>query len=912
MEYLATKMYDFVKIRFTFWLQEGRIQIYGDRRNTEAEGEMTAQKKDIMIEEMNPTFLFTWKGTRNKGDDQYHSHDFPELAFVLSGSGKYRIEGRLYSVGEGDVLILNPGVRHQALLDGESALPTTEFFVGFSDIQIKDMPRNYFPAPEGEYIIHTTGELRQKLFRICASMEAENAVCRQGRYFMLKSYLVQMLLLVIREQCTPVEAPGGYAFESVNKKYVDWEDLMFTNAPQHKHDISIRGGGEKMKFAASLAYLNQEGIVKGSGYERGNFRFNFDYSPWKWLDWGVNVSFSRSKKESEDSNFNQIITMSQLNQPYDENGELNYEVNMAGDINPLWRAKEYSKEQNDDYLTLATNLTLKPFKDFSYRLNVNLRANAREVGSYKTKKYPNSTGEGSISNFNRSSYQVENILNYTVPFRNKNHRLQLTLIQSVDQDLQKTTGLDFNNSTTDIFHWNVAADSQITGVTRSITRQRSLSFAARVQYNLLDRYLLTASVRRDGASVFGANNKWANFPSAALAWRLNDEAFLKDVTWIDMLKLRVSYGVVGNWAIPAYRTLGLADSYEYLFGDELAIGYLPSTQLLNKDLKWETTHSMNYGLDFSLFKGRINGTLEYYNTKTNDLIVQRTVPSISGYNTMWDNLGQTKSWGWEFSLSGSILRNQDFAWDAGFSISTQKNEIVKIDGRVDENGKPVNDLNNKWFIGESINVDYNYVFAGIWQEGETPQPNQYLEGDAVPQPGDIKLLDYNGDGAITPDDRKIYNLDPDWYGSIFTKFAYKGIDLGLDFYFVQGITKSNPYMYGYNEGGSLNGKKNGIKVNYWTPENASNEAPRPQYTAAVSYFGILGLQDASYFRLRSVTLGYTLPKTWTRKVSIEKARVYATATNLFTLTDYKSYSPEKNPGGYPEAQSFTFGLNLSF
>ena len=220
MEYLATKMYDFVKIRFTFWLQKGRIQIYGDRRNTEAEGEMTAQKKDIVIEEMNPTFLFTWKGTRNKGDDQYHSHDFPELAFVLSGSGKYRIEGRLYSVGEGDVLILNPGVRHQALLDGESALPTTEFFVGFSDIQIKDMPRNYFPAPEGEYIIHTTGELRQKLFRICASMEAENAVCRQGRYFMLKSYLVQMLLLVIREQCTPVEAPGGYAFESVNKKYV--------------------------------------------------------------------------------------------------------------------------------------------------------------------------------------------------------------------------------------------------------------------------------------------------------------------------------------------------------------------------------------------------------------------------------------------------------------------------------------------------------------------------------------------------------------------------------------------------------------------------------------------------------------------------------------------------------------------
>lgn len=181
---------------------------------------MTADKKNISIEKMDPTFLFTWKGTRDKDNDQYHSHDFPEMAFILSGCGRYRIEGRLYDIKEGDLLIFNPGVKHQSLPGPKGSAPATEFFVGFSDIQIQELPCNHFPVPGGEYILHTSGELRQKLFRLCSSMEAENAVCRQGRYFMLKSYLVQMLLLVIREQCEPVALTGGYAFESANRKYV--------------------------------------------------------------------------------------------------------------------------------------------------------------------------------------------------------------------------------------------------------------------------------------------------------------------------------------------------------------------------------------------------------------------------------------------------------------------------------------------------------------------------------------------------------------------------------------------------------------------------------------------------------------------------------------------------------------------
>lgn len=697
-----------------------------------------------------------------------------------------------------------------------------------------------------------------------------------------------------------------------NGKYVDWEDLMITNAPQQKYDVSLRGGAKNVKYAVAAGYFDQNGIVQGSGYRRGNFRSNVDYAPARWVDLGINMSFTKAEINSVDANFNGILTMPQLAQAYDADGNLLRESTTAGDINPLWRVREYKAAQLDDYLTLSSNITFKPFKNFSYRINANLRTNSRESGNYRTKLYPSSTGTGQVTSFNRNSFLMENVVNYTVPFVNTHHRLQATLIHAFEEDLQKTTGLNFINSTTDIFDWNVAGDAEISGAIRSINRTRSMSWAARVQYGLLDRYLLTASVRRDGASVFGSDNKWANFPSMALAWRINEEDFLNDVRWLNELKARVSYGVVGNWAIPAYRTLGLSASYEYLFGDQLSIGYLPSSQLINKDLKWETTGSLNYGLDFAALRSRIRGTVEYYNTRTKDLLIQRTVPSITGYNTMWDNLGETRSSGFELTLSGDVVRNNAFDWTVGTTFSTQKSEIVRIDGRLDDAGNPINDLTNNWFIGQPIHVTYNYVFDGIWQQGETAEPHQYLPGDAQPKPGDIKILDYNGDGQITVDDRKVFNLMPDWYATFHTNLRFKNFDAQAEFYTVQGVTKSNPYLYGFNEGGSLNGKKNGIKVDYWTEQNASNTAPRPQFTASVPYMGILALQNASYFRLRTATLGYSFSSKVLAGIKASRARIYATATNIFTLTEYKSYSPEKEPGSYPEPRTFVLGLNVSF
>ena len=211
-------------------------------------------KNGLYIEELNPTFLFTWKGIRGTTEESYHSHDFLEIAFVLSGVGKYRIEGEIFEVREGDLLILNPGVQHQALRSSESGHPTTEFFVGFSDIQIEGQPHNYLPIPEKGYIMHTDGELKQKIFKICSSMEAENAVCRQGRYFMLKSYLMQLLVLVVREQCEPISATTGYAFESVNKKYVV-EQLLNFFEDHYNEKISLDQIAENMYLSTFYIFL---------------------------------------------------------------------------------------------------------------------------------------------------------------------------------------------------------------------------------------------------------------------------------------------------------------------------------------------------------------------------------------------------------------------------------------------------------------------------------------------------------------------------------------------------------------------------------------------------------------------------------------------------------------------------------
>lgn len=715
-----------------------------------------------------------------------------------------------------------------------------------------------------------------------------------------------------------------------DKKFTDWESLMLDPSLVQKYDLSIRGGGEKMKVAASLGFYKQEGMAPNSDYSRGNFSVNVDYEVYKWLSIGSNIAFARSKQTREDGNFNEYITRAPLGQAYNEDGSYAEYINSSLDVNPLYRAQNANHEIMMNNLKMNVFMDLKPFKGFNYRLNASFYNVQKENGQYKNKAYPGGGASGMLSNGNKEHWLIENIVNYAVPIKNQNHRLDLTLVQSLDQESQKDMEYSANNVPVD-FDWNMLPDGDVTGIGRKYEERILVSFMGRVQYGLMDKYLLTAAWRRDGSSVFGPSNKWGDFISLAFAWRIKEETFLKDINWLSNLKLRASYGQVGNQAIKPYKTLGATQGLGTEFGNVLETGYLPTKELSNPNLKWETTGSANFGVDFGLFENRLSGTVEYYNTTTTDLLVARSINSSLGYSTMYDNLGKTRTQGLEVSLNADVFRQEDFKWSVGVNFTKSKNEILKVNGKHDSNGKPLDDVNNGWFIGQPIDVYYDYQFDGIYQyedfdkvvgadgkEKYELKKTYDTDGDGIPdkslsrtdnvEPGFIKVSDINNDGVINSDDRVVIRKDPDYVASISSNLYFKGFDLYLDFYTVQGATLKNDYFAGE----SLQGKLNGIKVDYWTPENPSNVAPRPRFQSQPIYNSTRSYQDASYFRLRTVSLGYTFPRRLTEKININNLKIYCTGTNLLTFTNFKSYSPELTPGSYPESKQVIFGLNVSF
>ena len=705
---------------------------------------------------------------------------------------------------------------------------------------------------------------------------------------------------------------------------------MLNPALVQKYDLSIRGGSEKMKIAASLGLFKQDGMAPNSNYSRGNFSLNMDYEFYKWLSIGSNISFARSKQTQEDGNFNEYITRSPLGQAYNEDGSYTEYINSSLDVNPLYRAQNANHEIMMNNLKMNVFMDLKPFKGFNYRLNASFYNVQKENGQYKNKAYPGGGASGTLLNGNKERWLIENIINYAVPIKNQDHRLDLTLVQSWDNEIEKEMEYSANNVPVD-FDWNMLPDGNVTGIGRKYEERTLLSFMARAQYALMDRYLLTAAWRRDGSSVFGPSNKWGDFLSVAVAWRIKEESFLRDIEWLSNLKLRASYGQVGNQAIKPYKTLGATEGLGTEFGNVLETGYLPTDELANPNLKWETTNSANFALDFGIFDNRLSGTVEYYNTTTKDLLVARSINNSLGYTTMYDNLGKTRTQGWELSLNADLFRQKDFEWNIGFNFSKSKNKILKINGKLDSNGKPLDDVDNKWFIDQPIDVYYDYQFDGIYQYEDfdkvvasdgtvtyEPKPIYDTDGDGIPdtalsrtddyEPGDIKVKDINNDGVINSEDRVVIKKDPDYVASISSNLYYKGFNLYLDFYTVQGATLKNDYFAGE----SLQGKLNAIKVDYWTPENPSNVAPRPSFQSQPLYNSTRSYQDASYFRLRTISIGYTFPRHLTEKIRLSNLKIYCTGTNLLTFTDFKSYSPEMTPGSYPESKQVIFGLNISF
>ncbi len=696
---------------------------------------------------------------------------------------------------------------------------------------------------------------------------------------------------------------------------VNWEDVMISHAVQHKHDVTVQAGNEKTKFSLGLGYYGQDGMVMNSGFEKVSGRLNIDQKLGKRITMGANISYSKAWKTTADGSFNTFITVPPLAKIYEDDGvTLRQDVTEAGEshFNPLWNINNSANKSVTDRLLINLFADWKIVEGLSYRLNASMSTRNVNGNSYLGLRHTtgmNTQGKATVTESFNGDYLLENIFNYTKDF-GKDHHLDATLMQSVNSIQWKSMSVNGTGFANDELAWKAIGSAIEYGKPDyQYSKRAMLSFLARIRYNLKDRYLFTLAMRIDGSSVFGKNNKYGYFPSGAFAWRIDKEEWMDgSKSWLNNLKLRLSYGQVGNQGISPYTTLGLTDVYYSEFDGKPAVGYLPGGTLHNPDLRWETSSSANIGLDFGFLKDRINGSIEVYDTRTSDLLVAKTLNQSLGYSNQLVNLGMVENKGIEIALNTVPVSVKDFSWNLNFTWAKNDNRIRKINGELDENGKPKNDVNNNWFIGEPSNVYYDYAFDGIWQL------NDDIANSHMPEatPGAIKLKDTDGDGKITEGDRVIMKRDPDWIGSISTGLYFKGFDLTADLYVSYGGYLYNPYLTSFNQGGDLTGKRNGIRRNYWTTNNPSNETPAPNMTQSPAYINSLGYQDATYVRLRNVTLGYTFPQELISRVKMSSLRLYFSFTNPWTWTEVLGYGPEQNPGSYPEPRTCLFGVKVSF
>jgi TonB-dependent starch-binding outer membrane protein SusC len=702
-----------------------------------------------------------------------------------------------------------------------------------------------------------------------------------------------------------------------NQNFVDWEDLVLQDAIIQSHSLSFSTGSEKTKVFSSVNYFSQEGIIPNSGFDRGTFKLNIEQKLSDKLMFRGIINYQNAKQDRETGGIN-FTTITPLAQPYTADGDLQkfYLGPSNTAVNPLWDQRESVDETKINLTDVNLSLIYDIAPNLSYTLKTFLRNRNTNQGVYRSSLHSAGDegidGIGVLSNTLFKQVLVENILNYT-PQISDDHNLDFTAVQAFDEQRTEYTQLDKSGFTNDALKFNGNATELLNNV-RNVSQRRLLSFLGRVRYGYLDRYLLEATARADGASVFAENNKWGFFPAVSLAWKMHMEPFMENVDAINEMKFRVSYGATGNQGINPLESLGVADNLPYVFGDETVAGATASSRLPNPNLKWETTTTLNAGVDFRLFNNFFQGTFEYYKANTTDLLLDRSIAGTTGFNVIRFNSGELQNQGIEASLTSNIIRKDDFSWSLGLVFSRNRNKVISLTGETDDQGNPIDITDTsgrRLSIGQSINNIWLPKYDGIYQVGDDIAGS----GNPLAQPGDVRVIDQDGNGQIDDRDNVFTNTDPDWYGSITNTITYKNFDLFADIYIVKGATRLNPVLA---NGELWKGAINGIRTKYYTPEYPSTEYPRPKPDTHLHLFPF-AVRDASYLRLRTLTLGYNIPKDAFSKLGLQRAKVYLTGTNLFTFTDFRSYSPEQTPlannqngSAFPETRNITLGVKLGF
>lgn len=704
----------------------------------------------------------------------------------------------------------------------------------------------------------------------------------------------------------------------------DWVDLITRNGFQQNHTLDISGGNDKTVYAAGLGYTEDQGTIYGEDFNRYTLKGNIQSDLTDWLTFGYDnyVTLATTNEGSLEA-FRSAYRLKPIGRAYDDNGDLLFlptqkETQVS---NPIFDTQNWKLENK--YINFIGNISLsvKPVEGLSITTKFAPNVKYTRVGEYRGLLTKSTIGNQSntraeVNNFLDYSYTWDNIVDYSLDI-NKDNSLAATLVYSRFLQDNESYGIQVRNFTSDNFlFYNLGAGSNVNSYGSGFSRQTLESYTARLNYNLMDRYILTLTGRYDGASVLSDDNKWAFFPSASFAYRVIREDFMRNQKVFSDLKLRLSYGQTGNNGIGGglnpLGTLSLLESSYTNIGDA-SVPTLYVNGLANQDLSWERTSEVNFGLDFGFLNNRLTGSVDIYNRDIKDIIFYRPLPNVTGFGGTFDNIGESRNQGIEVGLNAKIFDGEDFKWSTNLNFASNRNEIVNLYGNSDEIIFGAQGGTFIHRVGEPTGSLYGFKFDGIWQLDEAAEAATYGQ-----KPGQVRVVDVNGDGQITEQgDRVILgNPLPKWTGGFTSTMNYKNFDFSFFVYTSQGVTISSNFhnARAFSYDGEPARLWNGYDTNYWTPTNPTNNWFQPGNGGP--YQGAIKNMDVSFVKVGFMTLGYALPQETIRKFGIQKLRLYTTVQNPFTFSEYDGWDPENagrnTYGASFMARTYMAGINFTF
>ena len=739
----------------------------------------------------------------------------------------------------------------------------------------------------------------------------------------------------------------GYAYNFYDPASIatlpdnDWQDLLFRNAMTQQYELSISGGSENTKYSFSGAYLNQEGIVRSTDYERFNFRTNINSQPTKFLEVGVNLSAfyggGREQDNGKDAPIMYALSLPPIYPVRNEDGTWGSQVRnreiIAGDVaNALAIADDYYRYRTRYGWTGSLFAEVKLMQGLNYKItaygSVQDNQNQRFLPTYLDldgSRAPR-INEAEDNRSTSRQWDIEQQLTYNKIFAKK-HALSALAVHSVSRRTGNSSSAQMRNLPTDNIYF-LQGGTQLYSMNSSSSPDNSMiSYLARANYTYDNKYMLTAAIRRDGSSRFGKYSRWGNFPSASLGWRIGQENFMKRFEFLSDLKLRTSYGIVGNNRIGDFTAIGTLNVSQYPTGGQVKTVVTPTSTMYNEYLKWERSAEWNLGMDVSLFQNRIRLEAEYFYKKSTDLLMSVQLPRITGYTSQMQNAGQVENKGVEIVLNTKNLVGA-FKWSTDFNISFIRNKVLKLpDGRPLYQGSA--NASNAYITreGSPIACFYGYVYEGVFMSQAELDKYPHQPTDKV---GDGRYKDVNGDGKLDATDKELIgNNLPNFEGGFNNSFSYKHFSLNLQMTFSEGAQILSLWR---RMCGIYHGDRNGIieQLDRWRSPEQPGDGWHFRATRVPSGWqrdvSSAWVEDASYIRIRSLSLSYDIDSKFVNKLYLKNLRVFVTGQNLYTWTKYAGFDPESSSevgnqnararggdyAGYPAARSIIFGVNVSF